>query len=316
MTTLDRIYAGEILLPEQVDFSNFIHYINCPRFWFYKNMLGLALANLRPSINLGFGGAIHGALEAGYNTILQGRKKTSTISDASKKAFDKEWKERRCTELTEEECGVKTPERAYKALDAYWKHYEAEHAAQKIHYAEMPFSIPVESGLPLLYGTVDLVSEDLNRLIVSEHKTTKSFSKQWQNSWANSFQLEAYSTAAFLYFNRLPDVCVNGLLFQKSSGPNFMRVWFRHTESRIQRFLEELRLRMHALKADTERLVSEMHHESIMSSFPRNPSACHQFRTCQYYDICPTFIRPYEWRYRAPVGWTFDFEGVYTNQEY
>lgn len=312
--------GNESILPLQVDFSHFIHYIACPRFWFYRYVLALQPQDWLPSVDLVCGSSWHAGMEAGYLAMKENPYiDPQQLVDISLEAAEAKWHEASQGQLQLDEGWPKSFEAVARNLHQYWWHYATVHADQEILAVEHPFSIPVLPELPLLYGTIDLISRDVyrERMIVTEHKTAKSLAQKWQSLWENSFQLEAYPVAVRMHYHELPEVCVSGSLFNKTCGAKFLRLWYNYPEDRLVRFWYELIYRMQQLHQDTRRLIEEVRSgNNVQAAFPRQQSACHQFRTCQFYTLCTHDINPRKWASNPPAGWTYNYEkSIYNRKE-
>jgi len=300
---IETTRAGNSLLPSFLDFSSFGNYLNCPRSWFFHNVLGLSFGGEVQNMHMVFGKCWHSGLEAGYRALQEEPTRIDypwELEAISQTAFGKKWLSK---DADQDAAPPKTYDKAMKALEAYWPHHERILRQTEILDVEMPFCIPVATDLPALYGTVDLVARRRDRgLFVGEHKTTGSFAQRWTEGWSNSWQVEDYMTGTWLYHGTVPQVNISGALFQKTSGPDFRDLWINKPWITIKRFMEELRYRLEQLNTDLCLLAQEASTNSdVHTAFPRNPNACQGMGLCAYYDWCAHYVAPYKFK-RAPVG--------------
>lgn len=306
------------VIPESVDYSNFIHYLTCPRYWFFKNMLGLQRVYQSPPIDLVFGSAWHAALEGIYTTLqYTDVVDDQTLYDIATFEFDKKWWEKDGESIDLEEAYPKTPTEADAALWLYIKQtlpYITTHG--DVIHVEMPFSIPIAAGMSIVYGTIDLVLDDGKTTTVVEHKTTKSASLRWRESWYNSYQLEVYNAAAVTYFSPLDretKVLISGAVFQKKTpAEKFVQIPFHKSNAAYSRFLHELTWRLLQFEKEHEKLLEDIESDLPQAAFPRNPSVCFQYRPCNYYDLCASWTKPYACDSPPSSNWQFTEEGIYT----
>lgn len=302
--------AGLILLPNWLDFSGFKPYLDCPRYMMFANILGMVPASMAYNIDLIFGKAIHEGLEAGYQvwkdlaaegdlSIVESEA-VDILATASIEKFTEKFDELDGPALEEP---PKTYQKGCNTLRYYWE----ENAHSLLHHTEVvaverPFALPIREGYPVLYGTIDLLVRNFQGLGILEHKTTKSFGARFESGWDTSWQVECYSTAAYLIYGEIPWTLVNGLLFQKSKGPDLKPILVRKTEEQLSRFHHELIYRIKDFHTDVLRLLDNVREGAPVSGFPRNPNACQGYRLCRYYDFCTNWLRPYE-RSTPPAGW-------------
>ncbi len=287
-------------MPTEIDFSNVIHYIQCPRFWYLKNVLQLLPDTNAINPDLAIGKAVHSGLEAGFNKIAAGNTDLEHLDFVSKTAFDME------LEGTETEFdSKKNPEMAKMNLEYFWERNESIHANMEVLDVEMPFALPLGDGLPMLYGTVDLVYKMGRQLYLGEHKTTKSLSQEWGDGWALSLQVDFYAHAVRAYYGETPRIAINGLVFNKNA-PDNKTFYINKNEEHYTRSMLELRQYLMRMKHDFQQLTYNIAGNSPMDAFPRNPTACYMYRPCMYRNVCASYTQPY--KLQPTPGWTIKGE--------
>jgi len=286
-------------------------YLDCPRQFFYKYILGWR--NDTPFANdLEFGGAWHKAMEILY----KGGFSLENIEKAYYEGLLPCYREVFPPE-TDELFDPKTPERAHLGLHAY----VAEPANARdldlfdVIKTEIAGVVPIDPETNIVYK-MDLVGRrrDNGRYFVLEHKSKKnSFSRTWTDQWIQSVQVGNYLHALNMLIcdetgiGNSEGVIVNGAAFLKTKF-DFERVPVRKTNDMMQEHLWMVRDHIDRMNMDVDNLMNDCSEgDVIMRAFAKNPQSCTKYYGCGFSAFCDAWANPLQRCYEAPPGYKVEF---------
>jgi len=304
----------------ELDYSSLSCYLSCPRKFLFKYVMHLTPEG-PPSLDLIFGSCWHLGLEKAYAQI-----RDSAVTDpyslahTASEAFNHLWKLEAEGWYDPDASFPKSPARASDMYFSYFSQFAETDASCEIIAIEEPFTISLgetllqgePTPLPNYIGRLDMALLRNGDLEIYEHKTSKYANDITFAGYTNSLQCEGYLTAGYLYFDRLPKLIYNLALCQKTKI-DFFRHLVTKKESKIDRFISELKQYAAAILEDLNRYEAAVQEEGAVSSKDRIPSffirrpglSCTEyFRRCAYYDLCLMRNNPLTFSQQLPSGFT------------
>jgi len=199
-----------------INHSRIKTYQNCPRkyFWNYEfdGLGGKGLQFPGVNENLLIGTMIHAGLAEMYREGMP-----DTYFPTLKKTLIEEYPEWEADPL-EKNTWEENLKWCAQFLDDYYKNQFAKDEFTCLNI-EVPFSVPLGNTEHQYVGRIDMIVNDNGRMVVYDHKTTKSSSKLYLESWHYSNQLLGYVYGASKVSGfPIRGYCVNILRKLKSVG--------------------------------------------------------------------------------------------------
>lgn len=279
-----------------LDSSKIQVYMDCPRQYFFRYVLGWDLATI--SNHLIFGDCWHKAMdmlyEFGYGeeAILEA---SNTFTSHYRKFFGAG------TDLI---FGAKTPGQASIALAKYAGTYAERDLEMKVLHSEVAGSVPISEEGDLLFFRIDKIVEDRDGGIWAiEHKTGSQNSRQWRDQWSMSMQVNLYTHVLYCTF---PPDTVRGVkidaTFFKKSGREFLRIPIRKSFDIINAWLVNSQEWVSDINLDYQLLEGfASKGDASMKPFKMNPRNCTKYFGCPYIDFCQFWANPLQ-RLEIPEG--------------
>lgn len=277
-------------------------FMDSPRRFFYEYVLGWRWAE--PNIHLTFGSCWHDAME---HIQLHGYSDESFAEAAQLflSRFEEAYPNRGEWDFFE----PKTPNRAVKALYDYCILHKPDH--EQILYTEIAGVLPISlERNRLLHFKQDTIVLQDQGYWSREHKTTKYFSKPWENSWKNKFQVGTYGLAMYTLKDFLQTrfgdhpilgVQINGVAF-KAKETDFRRVPILRDEGQMQKFLWEANHWIDQIDWNMESLAESSPADIVMGAFPCNSESCSKYG-CPWADFCTAWPNPLQHCEKPPIGY-------------
>lgn len=284
-------HALEIIEPhptwEIVDPSKLTTFMECPRKYFFRYILGWK--SDYPSNDLVFGSAWHLAVEhllrEGYN---------NTALTEAKFLFLNYYRQH-FSEDSDEMYIPKSPNDAFEALDLYFDRFRDDHRRYSVEHTEVGGVVLINDE-DLLHFKMDVIFKDLEigKYVVCDHKTSKRKSRNWATSWNLSPQLLTYLHAIYCLYTpeEVDRAQVRGSFFYKAQPHNFEEAFIHKEPSQMQSWLEDVEYWYGGLKHSMENLVDCKDTDPILECFPRNATSCNNWGGCLYADICDAWPNP------------------------
>lgn len=292
-----------------LDSSKLSDYMQCPRYFFYRHVLGWRHEG--PQFDLIFGEAMHAALETLY--------KFGFHKDAQYLAYANFLDVYRVyyPEETDDDMGAKSPYSASEAIEGYCNYYQREFDRYDVLEYEGEKCVEV-SGFALitnaskLYFRQDVIMRDrtTGQVFTLEHKTAGRGGATWAAQWDLSVQIGTYTHALYSIFppEEVWGVRVNGIIFLKKEQ-KFERVPCEKTYEQMQAWHMMVKTWLGLMTIDLHSVVCDKETESdVMSHFPLNPGSCTKWnRVCQFHDFCTSWPNPLQRCDEVPLGFVQEF---------
>jgi hypothetical protein len=285
-----------------VDASKLETYMECPRRFFYKYVLGWD--NEYSSHDLEFGSAWHLAMEH----ILRTNYSVENIALAHE-LFRNHY-ERYFPIETQFELEPKSSSGALLALAGYCSKYIDDHSNFKVLYTEVSGSITVLKGR-IMNFRMDTIIEDSEKGICSlEHKTAKSLERTFQDKWILHMQPNLYTHVLYCLFpvDSVYGVIINGTALYKQTArtkrppAEYLRIPCRRTPEMMNTWLHNLDHWLDLLFDDYDRMSVTSDSDDTMVAFPQNTTNCTQYWGCRFHDFCIGWANPLRYCADVPTG--------------
>jgi len=290
----------------KLDSSKIKDFKRCPRFFFYRHILGWCSET--PNNHLVFGSAWHDAME---HLLLNGYGENEIIT-----AFDKFLATYRQSfpPETDELFKGKTPNNAFMVLAKYATHpdYQHDHKNYETLHTEIAGSVAIDEKR-LLYFRQDSILKDrkTGHVRSREHKTG-SRTWGWEEQFLLDGQVGTYSHVLYcLYPKELVDgIEINGSFFlaRKTDPFDFRRFLIGKTEDQMQVWLSNTAYYMWQIESEYELLGDTDENDNVLYAFPLRDTSCQDYgRLCEYHDFCMAWPNPLQRAYEPPLGFKVGF---------
>ena len=268
-------------------------YLTCPRYYFYRTILGWRREDTRN--HLAFGSAWHEMME----TLLREGYNMEALSNGMQKFLQHYRKH--FGEETDELFTPKTPSTALTAAAHYIQEYAVKDAGQEVLHTEACGAVPIGPDR-LIHFKQDSVLRDERGIFSREHKTRSRAERQWIDQWQLSMQVGTYTHALYCMYpsEQVWGVEINGTIFQKSKI-DFVRVSCRASFPMLNAWLADVNRIIDNIHRDIQILMEDDDPgESVMRAFTRNPKSCTDYYGCEYHAFCTSWPNPLQNVYDDP----------------
>ncbi len=278
-----------------IDSSKIQEFLMCPRYFFYRYMLGWV--GEEPNHDLIFGEAWHAAM---LQLALKGYSEENTVV-----AFGKFMEIYRATfpEESDELWAPKTPMNALKGLVAYTSKYANDPQEFEVLYAEVGGTVSLAEDRFIAFRQ-DTICRGKEGIFSLEHKTTaKSFNQSWFNQWLLKTQFGTYNHVLHCLFEneKIEGVKVNGASFMKTKL-DFERRLIVDNLSYMQNWQWNTLYWIDQIYWNYDKLNTCKEDDPILFSFPMNTESCTKYWGCRYLDLCRSWSNPLQHCDVPPVG--------------
>ena len=264
------------------DASKLSNYMDCPRQYFYRYVLGWSREG--SNIHLVFGEGWHRAME---HLLLNGYEAES-IKDAYDVFLD--YYREHYHESDDKINFPKSPESVLPALAQYTDTYQRDDF--EVMHTEVAGTVSIDDER-VCHFRLDAVVRDKQGIYCLEHKTASRLTSTWTSQWSLSMQVNLYIHALYMMFpnEKIYGVKVNGTIFRKS-GCEFIRVPVRKTPDMMQVWWWNTLHWLDMLDWNFEQLEKSNPLDDIMMAFPMNTGNCTKYFGCAYQDFCKVWPNP------------------------
>lgn len=271
-------------------------YMDCPRSYFYKYILGWR--SEEPNIHLEFGSAWHLAMEA---LIVNGYSNKSLSN-----AFDLfvEYYRQSFPEVMDARYHPKNPTMAFLGLSKYVEEYKNE--VFEPLYTEIAGSVSLTNDIQIHFK-MDSILNTQDGIKSREHKTAGQLSRQWRDQWSLKMQTGVYNHVLHCLFppEKIWGVEINGAIFS-AKDVKFERVPARRSISGMEAWYYNTISWIESIKKDTELLMRAWPEDNIMLPFRMNTENCTKYFGCPFHSFCIAWANPLQRCEEVPVGFTIN----------
>lgn len=301
-----------------IDSSKLSDYLQCPRYFFYRHVLGWRPQGAQ--FDLIFGESMHAALEVLYRYgfgASRSEQQNNAVQALAYEAFlsvYRKW----YSEETDDSMGNKNPYSAWDAIQSYCAHYTREFDRYEVlevngeKCVEVSGFVPIDSSGSRLYFRQDaiLVDKSTGQKFTLEHKTAGRGGITWSAQWDLSLQVGCYTHALYSLFPReeVWGCRVNGLIFLKNDV-KFERVPCEKTYPQMQVWHSMIQSWYKSLADDLNWIACNYDkRKTILTAFALNPGSCTKWnRVCAYHNFCTSWPNPLHYADEVPLGYECDY---------
>jgi hypothetical protein len=290
---------------EVFDSTKIQDYLDCPRQFFYKRILGWE-RETPFSNDLQFGKAWHKAMEILY----KGGFSDANVLTAYHEGFLPTYREVFPPD-SDALFDPKTPDNALIGLSAYcvYPANKRDFDLYDVIKTEIAGFVPLDEEVEIVYK-MDLLArrKDNGKFCAFEHKSKKnSFSRTWTDQWEQSIQIGNYNHALCVMLgnedlSNVEGVLVNGTAFLKTKV-DFARVPVHKHKDLMVEHVWTVREIIDRMRADIEFLAECSPSDRIMQCFPRNPQSCTKYYGCEMAAFCSAWPNPLQRCEVPPPGY-------------
>lgn len=284
------------------DSSKVKQFMDCPRHFFYRYVLGWE--SEQPNVHLVFGEAMHRGLE---HLLLHGHDEESVKAayEKAKAYYDKELGQ------TTEDYTPKTPAGAFSLLAGYASHYN--HNELQVLHTEVCGTVLISEDQPMHFR-LDAIVRDDRGVWILEHKTAGRADSNWHSQWTQSMQVGTYLHALYCLYDHkdVMGLLLNGLIIKRATkadlssslpvGIGFVRVPIRKTIDTMSDWLWNCNHWVNWIKFEYERLAQCDENCQVLHCFPKNTENCTKYFGCPYLDYCTVWANPLQHIHALPPG--------------
>jgi hypothetical protein len=281
---------------EITDGSKLATYIECPRQFFYRYVLGWT--GTSPNIHLVFGEAFHAAKE---RLRLDGFEEES--QEQAYQDFLTIYR-RHYGENQDIDNEPKSPRNCKKAIAKYCEHWAEEDQNKETVWTEIYAKVPITMDR-LIHLRMDAVVKIDGLYWSEELKTTKNnFPVNWVQQWDLNQQVFIYTHALYCMFDieEVGGIIIDGVCFQKTQV-NFKRLPIKKEHRIIDSWLWNINNQFEALERDMAYLKSLDSIPDRFEGFEMRFNSCNNYFGCRFRDFCKYWDNPLEWCGTPPTGY-------------
>lgn len=277
-----------------IDSTKAKQYMECPRSFFFKYVLGWETDG--SNLNLVFGEAMHKLMEHLAKTGY-----TVDAINAGMVDFNRIYRKHFPNPLEDDSRAPKNPVYAEMAAINYCQHYKDDHERFEFLHTEVGGSVLVlpaaHRGINKLFFKIDTVIYDrqLDQFRCLEHKTTgRSHSLAYANQWPLSFQVGTYTNVLRTFYppEQVFGVTINSISLLKTKF-DYKRYPVRMTDANMEVWFDIADRVLFDIEEDLKCVFDEQADPGLtLSCFPMNPTSCDRWFGCPYLDFCQTYPNP------------------------
>jgi hypothetical protein len=289
---------------EVIDPSKLTTYMECPRKYFYKYVLGWN--STYPNNHLTFGTCWHLATE---HLSRQGY--TPESLEEAKAIFLNRYRED-FPRSSDSDMGAKRPDIALNALYDYFHTFKSDVYKYKLLYTEISAVVLVSPILEMVCK-LDWIGKEreTGRFLFIDHKTSQRHYSDWGSHWTFTTQMLLYRHVMHCLFPKgLAPSRVRCAFFYKSNPGDYSRKPAVFEEAEISKSHEQMTAFLARTDTWLQHLSFDMHllededlDARVMTAFVPNETACFNYgKQCEYFTLCEHWSNPLHNIDRMPYG--------------
>lgn len=301
------------------DSSKLDDYLRCPRYYFFRHILGWQL-DAKPQ-DLIFGECWHKAreyqLRNGYSDI-QGA--YQQFIECYRDEFQPE---------EDEYYSPKTPTAVLNALMKFADERSSDLIDNEVvildgvKMLEVSGTVPVSESRVLHYRLDSIMRRISDGMIFSwDHKTTSEkyiVGNQWAEQFFLSIQNGTYTHCLYCMFpiEKVLGVefCGTGFAYLQRASKDrpagyhatLRRVPAFKTQDQMNTWLWTVNNILDEIDRDMDRLAHSSEEDEVLMAFPQNPTSCGDYRGCPFHDYCLAWSNPLRRADEPPLGFITKF---------
>ncbi|RQW92787.1 MAG: hypothetical protein EHM79_00220 [Geobacter sp.] len=318
---MDYTTQDKILL---TDSSKIQDYLTCPRYFWYRHVLGWTKDIASP--HLDFGTSVHAGMEPlmrfrmGSNTYISVVKNNPHRVEEEVFIHYPPMKSKGYNSVSLEEAFnrfldsyksffgnllIVAPGKSIDAVSEILPMYVENYSQDDFEtlHVEVSFRAPlINSGMignadPIsLHGRMDgIVRTKDGRIWGVEHKTASKLSNIWQNQWSTSVQIGSYTHLLYCMFppEDVQGVIVNALVFNPTKV-QVRRIYVTRSRESMRAWYKLVTDTVTRIYVDLERFQTqvETNNPDIYNTFHMCPTSCGNYGGCEFLEFCVAWPEP------------------------
>lgn len=286
-----------------IDTSKLKDYQRCPRYFFYRHVLGWDSEN--PNNHLVFGSAWHLAME---HLLLNGY---STNSVLKAHELFLEYYRKEFPPETDDLFPNKTPDKAFLALGKYTTHpeYQRDLIDNEVLYTEIAGKVMINEEDSVAFRMDSVLRNKKTEKIFSWEHKTGSFTYLWDDQWTMDLQPGTYSHVLYCLYPMEEVDCVemNATFFMKRKKDpiDLHRLPVKKNKEQMQIWLTRVNYLIWEIKMNYDILSDTKEGDTILQAFPiRDTNCIHYMKLCPFVDYCNAWPNPLQRAFEPPIGMT------------
>jgi len=275
-----------------IDSSKVQAYLECPRMYFYRYILGWQSA-MKIHNDKEFGRAWHKGMA--YLAEHNHEYSNENILGAYNEFLEDYRKD-----FSEEEDSMFAKKNAQRALQAYISYADRWPDDSKMFetiYVEVAGSVSIHPELPPLYFRIDTVARlrNNNKVIILERKTGTNPGESWSNQWMLKTQVGTYMHVAYCLFpeDEVYGALIDGTFFGTKTKFNHDRVDIKRSKLDMQVWSWNTMQHIDSIMNEMEYLKQpDVYSNPVMECFPMNTESCTKYWGCLYHNLCTSWANP------------------------
>ena len=236
---------------DTLDSSKLKTYMECPRKFFYRYLLGWhsnAVNN-----HLVFGSAWHIALEHLHNSTMNDK----DIAEAQ--VMFLEYYRQELPVETDNLCVPKTPLNAASSLVDYAQRFRATHREHEVLYTELGGIVLVSDTRTMTFKCDAILRDEQGYIFALDHKTSQRRYVDWGDHWTLSTQMLTYLHALHCLYPDQEEITmlVRCAFFYKKDPTIFEEHPISKTPQQMQAWLERTNQWIDRMQVDMDILTNE-----------------------------------------------------------
>ena len=288
------------------DSSKLDTWLDCPRQYFFTYMMGWRIA--QPAHDLYFGECWHRAREHqllhGYADIAGAY---SSFITHYRKVFDPE---------SDNIYRPKDPVAVMLALQKFADERRSDLEDNELLFTEISGTVPIDTKGRVLHYRMDSVlrrkSDD--KIFSFDHKSAKSFPRQWSEKFFLSIQNGTYTHCLYCLYpiDQVIGIEFCGTKFSYAKRKDeysieFQRVPAWKTPDQMNVWLWSVIDMLDNIERETDRLMDCKEGDAVMMSFPMNTNSCTKYYGCAFHDYCMCWSNPLRYCDEPPLGFKIEY---------
>ncbi len=288
---------------EIVDASKLTEFMDCPRKYFFRHVLGWK--STAPNNHLVFGTSWHKGQE---HLLLNGYDETSV--EEAIILFTADYRETFPPE-TDELFGNKTPSKADAAFRRYADFYRSDHTNFEVINTEIAGSVMITED-HLMYFRMDSILREKDKeqkYFSLDHKTGSKKGRTWTDKFLLSTAAGLYTHVLYCLYppEQVKGVHYRGTFFYKVKPVEFEDVPCWKSMASMQNWLWNTVYWYNLLRSCYEMLSHCKESDEVLMSFPMQTESCTKFFGCAYHDFCTAWPNPLRRCEEPPMGFEKKF---------
>jgi hypothetical protein len=297
-------------LTMRLDSSKISDYMRCPRYFFFRHVLGWRQDGANHDLE--FGSAWHLAME-----YLLAHGFSGGWVDKAMEFFMSHYR-KHFSDITDLDRYPKSPAGAREALELFEQKHKEFWRYTPVIIEDRPATevygtVPISDTRKLHFKIDGILQNEYKQFLFMDHKTTGSDNPVYTRVHTISNQMSTYYHALVCLVGNIDQVyggVVNVSIFRKK-GHDHNMIPIKKTHAMLNEWLVNVNNWYTLIEADVEHTFANIEEETnanAMSTFKRCDHGCTAYyKLCPFFDMCTTWNNPLQRCSECPSGFTREF---------